>query len=186
MSLNKFRPSHKATWIEQIDFAARLYNLDPELPVIKQLWQKREQYKWRGMNPMSILRMLNPDLDVRKNIDGSIVIDSRTHGWILPLEVLVRHHLLYRQITTIEASNRSITLYAPDGRLLAEISGTAIDPMPYLDPSIRYGGAYQLLEALTSIPLQSQEYFQRNRRLSFSWDQDESLWSLKVTAPVSA
>lgn len=185
----KNRHSHRwpdyKTWVEWIDFTVRLFNLNPDLPEIRQLRQGHKQYKQRDMDPLLILKMLNPDVGVRKNIDGSIFIDSRVPGQLLKLESLVQHHLLYHRITMIEASNRSIMLYAPDGRLLAEINGTAVDPAPHLDPNQCYRDAYRLLEALTGILLQSQEYFQRHQHLSFNRKED-GFWSLKVTTPALA
>jgi hypothetical protein len=181
---------NKEEFTRRVSFAVQLFELDPELPEIKQLKDDYDMLSTPhpgNLSPMDYLRRLNPNYTVYVRPDGEVFVAEDPAGSrILGVASIIRHHLkdLDQRLEEVAVDYRGLHLYGEPGMSrLATVGGLHIDPHRLADPGNRHERACQLIREFTGVELQWRPLVRHTRSILVTRDHDRSNWRVKIVPP---
>jgi hypothetical protein len=152
-------------FIRQVDFAVKLYELDPNLPEVQALkddYDRLSNVRSSRLSAAFYLRKLNPHRSVRIRPDGEVYIAEDPLGdRQLGVASLIRHHVPHvdSRLGRIIADDAGLHLLElPRRRPLATVASLPIDPRRPADPGNRYQAICELILEFTGVPLRWRDH----------------------------
>jgi|GEM_PF-3376189 len=178
----------KQEFFDQVDFAVALFQINPQLPEIRELKASYDDLAVphrSSMPPLHYLRRLSPHYTVYIRPDGEVYVAEDPLGSrLLTIGSVIRHHIpnLDEKLEEVVVDNRGLHLYGEPGMSrLATVGGLHIDPHRLADPGNRHQYACRLIAEFTGVELNWQAHVRHTRSIAVTRQNDR--WHVKIVPP---